>query len=176
MLGVAPHAAVGQKVSILAAWNGKVLGKATVAPNGSFTTSVPAPPSRFRHGAKGSYAVKLNKTKSASVAYSRRIYTSSISASGRTIAFAGAVTAPLAKPAAPVIIRAASSCAGVAKGAVVATVTPSRSGTFSAAIKLPAALDAGAVAYFRAETVVRKGAGGKTISAAGLVRGIKLTS
>lgn len=174
LLGVAPRSDAGQQVRILSAWNGKVVGKAKVGPDGTFTASVPAPPSRFRHGAKGSYAIELGKAKSAPVAYSRRIYTTAITASGRTITFAGSVKPPLAKPAAPVTIRAASSCAGVAKGAVVATATPSRGGAFSAAIKLPTALDAGASVYFRVETVVRRGAGKKTISAAGLVRGIKL--
>jgi virginiamycin B lyase len=176
LLGVAPRSAAGQQVKVLSAWNGKVIGKAKVAANGSFTASVSAPPSRLRHSAKGSYEVELGNGKSAPVAYTRRLYTSAITASGRTITFAGSVTPPLAKPAAPVVIRAATSCAGVARGTVVATVTPSRGGTFSATIKLPAALEAAASAYFRAETVVRKAAGKKkTTSATGLVRGIRLT-
>ncbi len=175
LLGVAPRSAAGQQVKILSSWNGKVIGKAKVAADGSFTASVAAPPARFRHGIKGGYAVKLGKAKSAPVAYSRRLYTSAITASGRTITFVGSVTPPLAKPAAPVVIRAASSCAGVAKGTVVGSVTPSRGGAFSAAIRLPAALDAGASVYLRAETVVRKGAGKRTTSTAGLVRGVRLT-
>jgi hypothetical protein len=58
---------------------------------------------------------------------------------------------------------------------VVATVTPSRSGAFSATIKLPGTLESGAAVYLRAESVVRKGPGRRTTSATGLVRGIKLT-
>jgi streptogramin lyase len=176
LLGVAPRSAAGQQVKILSAWNGKVIGKAKVATNGTFSTSVGAPPSRFRHEAKGGYAVKLGKVKSAPVAFSRRVYTTAITASGRALTFAGSVVSPLAKPPAPVVIRAASSCVGVAKGTVVASVTPSRGGAFSAKITLPAALGAGASVYLRAETVVRKRAGKKkTISSAGLIRGISLT-
>jgi streptogramin lyase len=175
LLGVAPRSAAGQQVKIVSAWNGKVVGKAKVASDGTFTASVSAPPPRFRHAAKGGYAVKLGKSKSATVGFSRRVYTNAITASGRTIKFAGTVVPPLAKSATPIKIRAASSCAGVAKGTVVATVTPGRGGAFSASITLPDALDAGASVYFRAETVVRKGGGKKTISTAGLVRGIKLS-
>ncbi len=176
LLGVAPRSAAGRQVKILSAWNGKVVGTAKVAANGTFSASVAAPPSRFRHAPKGGYAVKLGKVQSAPVTFSRRVYTNAVTASGRTLTFAGSVIPPLAKPPGPVLIRAASSCAGVARGAVVATVTPSRGGSFSAKITLPAALGAGASVYLRAETVVRKGAGKKkTISSAGLVRGISLT-
>jgi streptogramin lyase len=175
VLGVAPRSGIGAQVKIISSWNGKVLGKAKVAPNGTFTASVPAPPSRFRHGIRGGYLVKLGKLKSAPVVYSRRLYTSAITASGRTITLAGSVTPPLAKPIAPVLIRAASSCAGVAKGTVLATATPSRGGAFSAKITLPSALDAGAAVYFEAETLVREGASKKAISSRGLIRGIRLT-
>ena len=174
LLGVAPRSAVGQQVKILSSWNGKVIGKAKVAADGSFAATVSAPPSRFRHGAKGSYAVKLGKVKSARILYSRRLYTSSITASGGTIVFVGSVVPPLAKPADAVLIRAASSCAGVARGAVVGKATPGRGGVFSVKVALPAALERGSSVYFRAETVVRAKTGKKTLAAVGLVRGIKL--
>jgi virginiamycin B lyase len=174
LLGTAPRSAAGRQVKILAAWNGKAVGKAKVAPNGTFSASVPPPPPRFRHGARGGYAVELGNLKSPAVAFSRRVYTTAITASGRTITFAGSVVPPLTKPPGRVLIRAASSCAGVARGVVVATATPGRSGAFKAKITLPGALDGGASVYFRAETVLRAGAAKKKISFAGLVRGISL--
>jgi streptogramin lyase len=173
LTGVAPRSAIGQRVKIISSWNGKVIASVKVGGGGAFTATVAAPPSRFRHGAKGSYAVELGKLKSARVGYSRRLYTTAITASGQTIEFAGSVTQPLAKPAAAVTIRAASTCAGITKGTVVAKVTPGRSGAFNANITLPAGLEAGSSVYLRAETVVRSGR--KAHSTVGLVRGIALT-
>jgi hypothetical protein len=157
----------------VSSWNGKVIAKVKVGAGGEFTATVAAPPSRFRHGAKGSYAVEFGKLKSARVGYSRRLYTTAITASGRAIEFAGSVKPPLTKPAAVVTIRAALTCAGIAKGTVVAKVTPGRGGTFSAKITLPAGLEAGSSVFLRAETVVRSGR--RSHSTAGLVRGIALT-
>ncbi len=172
LTGVAPRAAAGSQVKILADWNGKVIGRAKVGASGSFTATVAAPPVRFRHAPKGSYYVQRGRSRSARIRFTRRIYTSSITASGRTIDYTGFATPPLEKPPVAVEIRAASSCAAVAKGVFVAKVMPTRGGDFSAKITLPAALEAGVSVYLRAETVLR--AGKRTLAVAAPVRGISL--
>jgi hypothetical protein len=148
-----------------------------VSGNLSFSATVALPPRRLRGSNKAAYLVKLGSSKTAPVAFSRRIYTTSITASARTITLSGTVSPPLGKPVAPVLIRAASSCAGVGAGTIVASVTPSPSGAFRASVKLPAALEGAAAVYFRTETKVRRRVASKrTVPAVGLVRGIKLTS
>jgi hypothetical protein len=176
LIGVAPKSAAGKQVKILSAWNGKVVGRTTVAGNLSFTATVALPPRRLRGSARAGYLAELGSTKTAQIRFARRLYTTSITASGRAITLSGTVAAPLGKPIAPVRIRAASSCSGVPSGPVLATVTPSRSGAFKATVTLPAPLESGAGVYFRAETRVRRSFSSKrSVATTTLVRGIKLT-
>jgi sugar lactone lactonase YvrE len=172
VLGVAPASARGKRVTIVSTWNGKGVATATVAADLSFTASLPLPPPSLRATNKARYLARLGATKSAALKFSRRMYTTAITAAGATLTFRGTVTRPLTTPPSHVTIRAASSCATIGRGVVVATVTPTRSGTFTATFTLPPALQARTV-FLRAQTTVRRTARSTTTSPTfTLVRGI----
>lgn len=175
LLGVAPRAAAGKTVTIVSTWNEKVVARALVRPDLSFKASVPLPPSSLRLTNSARYVAMLGKTRSLALKFSRRMYTTAITAKLRTITFKGVVTPPLAKPLGPVVIRAAASCSKIEAGTVVASVKPRPDGTFTASIDLPGTLDHAPAVYLRAQTKVRMSARSKrTFPTFTLVRGVKL--
>src|SRR5439155_3301920 len=115
---------------------------------------------------------KLGARRSSALKFARRMYTTGLTASGRTVTFTGTVTRPLDKPRQSVTIRASASCSGIGSGKVVATVKPSAGGAFTARFEVPAGQG---TVFLRAQTRVRKHAGSKTtFPTFTLVRGIKL--
>jgi virginiamycin B lyase len=177
VLGVAPAAAVGKSIKIFSSWNGKSVANATVQPDLSFKATVALPPSSLRFTNRATYFAKLGKTRTGVLKFARRMYTTSITASGRSITFSGTVTAPLAKRIEPITIRVAASCASVAAGTVVATVNPTRNGAFSATLQLPASLQSAPKVYLQAQTRVRQNRHSrKTFPTSTLIRGVTLTS
>lgn len=175
VLGVAPAAAVGKTVTILSSWNGKPVAETTVRADLSFTATVPLPPLSLRFTNRALYYAKLGSTRSGALKFARRMYTTSVTASGRSITFRGGVTAPLAKRIEPVTIRVAASCASISTGTVVAEASPTRSGNFSATFLLPASLQNAPTIYLQAQTKVRQNAHSiKTFPTSTLIRGVKL--
>ncbi|MDQ8047258.1 MAG: hypothetical protein REI11_21810 [Patulibacter sp.] len=175
LLGVAGPQSAGQKVSIVSTWNGKTVATLTVAADGSFAGTAPLPPAAIRTTNAARYQAIVGGHKSQQLKFARRMYTTGITASGRSLTFTGAAVKPLATKPTPIVVRASASCSTIAKGAIVATVQPSASGTFSATFPLPAGLAAGTSVYLRAETQVRKTVKGKTtFPTYTLTRGIKL--
>ncbi len=177
VLGVAPAAAVGKSIKIFSSWNGMSVAKATVQPDLSFKATVALPPRSLRFTNRATYFAKLGKTRTGVLKFARRMYTTSITASGRSITFSGTVTAPLAKHIEPITIRVAASCASVAAGTVVATVNPTRSGAFSATLQLPPALQNAPKVYLQAQTRVRQNRHSKkTYPTSTLIRGVTLAA
>jgi hypothetical protein len=176
VLGVAPASAVGKTVAILSAWDHRTVAKAKVAPDLSFKAAVPLPPRSVRFTNRAVFTARLGSSRTGALKFARRMYTTSITASGRTIAFRGVVTPPLAKRIEPVTIRVAASCASIAAGTVVATVTPTHSGAYSATLQLPASLQSAEKVYLQAQTRVRQNAHSKkTFPSSTLIRGVSLT-
>lgn len=175
MLGVAPAAAVGKRVSIVSSWNGKTVAKATVLPDLSFRASAPLPPRALRFTNRAHYVARLGSAHDAGLKFARRMYATSITAAGRAISFAGLITPPLAKPLQTVTIRASASCSAIRAGTIVATVTPKSSGAYTATVQLPAGLQNALAVYLQAETRVRQNrASKKTFPSFTLIRGVKL--
>jgi hypothetical protein len=175
VLGVAPAAAVGKSVTILSSWNGKPVARTTVRADLSFTATVALPPRSLRFTNRAVYFAKLGSARSGALKFARRMYTTSITTSGRSITFRGTVTAPLAKRIEPVTIRVAASCASIAAGTVVAKVSPTRSGAFSATLQLPASLQNAPKVYLQAQTRVRQNRHSKkTFPTSTLIRGVRL--
>jgi streptogramin lyase len=175
MLGVAPAAAVGKRVSIVSSWNGKTVAKATVLPDLSFRASAPLPPRALRFTNRAHYVARLGSAHDAGLKFARRMYATSITAAGRAISFAGLITPPLAKPLQTVTIRASASCSAIRAGTIVATVTPKSNGAYTATVQLPAALQNAPAVYLQAETRVRQNrASKKTFPSFTLIRGVKL--
>jgi virginiamycin B lyase len=175
VIGVAPASAVGKKVSVISSWNGKPVAKVTVKADGSFTATVPLPPLSLRFTNRANYFAKLGSARTGVLKFARRMYTASVTATGRTITFSGTVTAPLAKQVEPLTIRAAASCTGIATGTIVAKVDLPRSGVFSATFALPAPLAGASTIYLQAATRVRQNThSSKTFPTSTLIRGVRL--
>jgi len=172
LIGVAPAGSAGKRVAFVSTWNGRTVARATVRPDLSFSATAPLPPKRLRSSNRARYAAKLGARRSSALKFARRMYTTGLTASGRTVTFAGTVTRPLDKPPQPVTIRASASCSSIGTGAIVATVKPSPKGAFSARFDLPPGQT---TVFLRAQTRVRKHAGSRTtFPTFTLVRGLKL--
>ncbi len=175
VLGVAPAASVGKKVTIISSWNGRAVTKATVRADLSFTATLPLPPRSLRFTNRANYYAKLGSARTGKLKFARRMYTASVTASARTITFSGTVTAPLAKQIEPVTIRAAASCTAIAGGTIVATVNLKSNGAFGATFPLPPSLQNTATVYLQAATRVRQNTHSKkTFSTSTLIRGVRL--
>jgi virginiamycin B lyase len=175
VLGVAPAAAVGKKVTIISSWNGKPVTKTTVRPDLSFSATVPLPPRSLRFTNRANYFAKLGAASTGKLKFSRRMYTASVTAAAHTITFSGTVTAPLAKQIEPVTIRAAASCTAIAGGTIVATVNLKSNGAFSATFPLPTSLQNTPTIYLQAATRVRQNTHSKkTFPTSTLIRGVRL--
>ena len=105
----------------------------------------------------------------------RRLYTSAARVKGRRVTFSGVVVPPLTSPVRPVIIRGSASCQAVARGAVLGSVRPSRSGSFSATFTVPASLSRLGVVFLRAQTAVQKvRTNPRAFSTFSLIRGVRV--
>jgi hypothetical protein len=170
LLGVGPPAAVGKRVKIVSAWNGKTVATPTVQPDLSFSATAPLPPLRLRFSNKARYVAMFGSQRSLVLKFARRMYTTAITIAGRAITFTGTITRPLAKPIQPIVIRASASCSTIGQGVIVATVKPSPSGAFTAHINGPAGRS---VVYLRAQTKVRNNTHSKkTFATFTLIRGL----
>jgi len=165
---------VGKKVAFVSTWDNRTVARATVGADLSFSASAPLPPARLRSSNRARYLVKLGKTHTSALKFARRMYTTAVTVSGRTVTFSGVVTTPLAKPPQQVTIRASASCSTIGTGTIVATVKPSAGGAFTAHFDLPAG---SSTVFLRASTRVRKHATSKnTFPTFTLVRGVRLAS
>jgi hypothetical protein len=169
LLGVAPPSAAGKRVTVFSTWNGKQVAKPTVHADLTFSAAVPLPPRRLRFTNKARYVAKLGSQRSLALKFARRMHATAVTAAGRHVTFSGTITPPLAKPIQPVVIRASASCSTIGRGAIVASVKPSRHGAFTAHFDLAAGQT---VAYLRAQTKVRNRK--RTFSTYTLIRGVKL--
>jgi len=156
LLGAAPNGTVGAKVKVISTWNGKVVATPTVRADLTFTASAPLPPSALRVTNRARYVAKLAGKRSLALKFARRLYTSAARVKGRRVTFGGVVVRPLTSPLRPVIIRGSASCRTVARGAVLASVRPSRNGSFSATFTVPSSLSRLGVVFLRAQTAVQK--------------------
>jgi len=174
LLGVAPAGSAGKKVAFVSTWDNRTVARATVGADLSFSASAALPPSRLRYSNRARYFVKLGKSHTSALKFARRMYTTAVTVSGRTVTFSGVVTKPFAKPPQQVTIRASASCSTIGTGTIVATLKPSASGAFTAHFDLPAG---SSTVFLRASTRVRKHATSKnTFPTFTLVRGIRLAS
>jgi streptogramin lyase len=177
VLGVAPAATIGKTVTIVSSWNGKAVAKVRVGADLSFKATVPLPPRSLRFTNRANYFAKLGSARTGVLKFIRRMYTTSITADGRAITFSGTVSPPFAKKIEPVTIRASASCASIAGGTIVAKVSLTRSGAYSATFQLPPSLQNAPTVYLQAASRVRQNAHSKkTFPTSTLIRGVRLTS
>ncbi|HVA19404.1 MAG TPA: hypothetical protein VMU55_04445 [Solirubrobacteraceae bacterium] len=176
VLGVAPAATAGKTVTIVSSWNGKAVAKVQVGTDHSFKATVPLPPRSLRFTNRATYFAKLGSARTGVLKFIRRMYTTSITANGRAITFSGTVSPPFATKIEPVTIRASASCASIAAGTIVANVSLTRSGTYSATFQLPPSLQNAPTVYLQAASRVRQNTHSKkTFPTSTLIRGVQLT-
>jgi hypothetical protein len=182
LTGFAPVGSVGKRVKIIAAWNHKVIGSATVLGDNSFRASVALPPTHLRSTARGAYLAQLGTQTSAPLAFVRRLYNTRIQIrfvkqrvtttvtkridgklrrvkvtrliSAHTITFVGTVTRPYANPRQRVVIRGYNTCAHVGSGPVLARAKVNSHGRFKVTFRIPQSLLRYRVIFVRAQTVV----------------------
>jgi hypothetical protein len=182
LTGFAPVGSVGKTVKIIAAWNHKVIGSATVLVDNSFRVSVPLPPAHLRATALGAYLARLGTQTSAPLTFARRLYNTRIQIrfvkqkvtttvikriggklrrvkvtkviSAQTITFVGTVMGPYASPRQSVVIRGSNTCANVGSGPVLARAKVNAHGRFKVSFKIPQSLLRYQVIFVRAQTVV----------------------
>jgi Divergent InlB B-repeat domain len=169
LLGVAPAGTAGKRVAVFSTWNGKQVATPTVQADLTFSVALPLPPRRLRFTNSARYVAKLGSQRSLALKFARRMHATVVTAAGRRVSFSGTITPPLAKPIQPVVIRASASCSAIGRGAIVATVKPSRRGAFTAHFDLGAGQS---IVYLRAQTKVRNNK--RTFSTYTLIRGVKL--
>lgn len=173
---MAPAAAAGKSVTIISTWNGKPVAVAKVRSDLSFKATVAFPPGSLRFTNRANYFAKLGSARSGALKFARRMYTTSVTAAGRSITFSGNVTRPFSKRIEPVTIRAASSCSAITAGTIVANVRLTSAGTFTATFQLPASLQRASKVYLLAQTRVRQNThSSKTFPTSTLIRGVSLT-
>ncbi|HZU55965.1 MAG TPA: hypothetical protein VFA06_08875, partial [Actinocrinis sp.] len=182
LTGFAPLGSVGQLVTIIAAWNHRVLGRVRVLGDNSFRATVALPPRALRaNRARGAYLARLGGRTSAALPFARRMYNTRIQIrfvrekvttfkrrrvhgrrrlvkvtkyiSAETITFVGTVIGPLTTPRSSVVIRGARTCADVAHGPIVARAKVNSRGRFSVTFRLPRSLLRYRVVFLRAQSV-----------------------
>jgi hypothetical protein len=157
--GVAGPRSVGAKVTLFATSSGKRVATAIVGGDLSFSTTAALPPKAIRSTNAARFQARLARQRSLRLKFARRM-TATVARrlDSARVRIGGRVTAPLARPAAAVVVRASSRCPGHTsfRGPVVARgIRVQRNGRWAATITLPPALR-GTRVFLRAATNVRK--------------------
>lgn len=146
----------------------RVVARARVRANGSFTTTAPVPPRSVRATNASRYTAVRGSERSLPLKLVRRMRTSSVRSSGGFVTIRGQVTRPLAAPVQTIRLIRRVACG---RSQVVKRFKPRADGTFTVRVK---ASDRPAV--YRAVTRVRKVATNrKTYPTATLPRGVDLS-
>ena len=152
LVGVADRSFAGKPVEFLFGTAGKVVAKATVAPDGSFSGTAPLPPRKLRDSNSTRYLAKIGTERSLNLKLARRMRIASIRASGGRVTITGAVIRPLA--AAPrdraIVLQRVVNCKTLE---TVATFKPRANGAFTVTVAAPPGQPA---AVYRLRTKVRQ--------------------
>jgi hypothetical protein len=141
---------VGKPVTIRFAATGKDVARATVKPDGSFTTTAPMPPRAIRGTNRARYVARSGKERSLNLKLARRMVVESVKSADGEVTITGRVVKPLAAPAAPIVLKRRVTCS---KLETVKTFKPDASGRFRVTTKAPDGL---AATVYRLQTRVRK--------------------
>jgi hypothetical protein len=116
------------------------VAKATVAPDGQFTTTAPLPPARIRDSNNARYVAESGRQRSLDLKLTRRLELEPPSFSPGAVTLVGQVVPPLAKPVASVAVQEQLECG---KTVIVKRFKPAGSGRFRVTVAVPAAAKAG---------------------------------
>ncbi len=170
LLGVADRSLAGKRVSIRFTHTGKVVARATVRPEGSFSASARLPAKRLRKTNKARYQAVIGRERSLALKLTRRMVLSSARTARGKVTLSGRVVKPLGRPAARIVVTRRVSCK---RSEVVARIKPSRSGRFKVTVDAP---EGALAAVYRLSTRVRKTSRNrKTFPTFTLPRAVSLT-
>ncbi len=150
LLGAADKRYVGKTVSLVFGATGRVVARAKVAKDGSFTATAKAPAKRLRGTNAARYQARIGKERSLDLKLRRRMMLTSVTSRAGKVTIAGRVLGPLGKPVKTITLTRRVSCKRME---VVKRFKPGSDGRFR--VTVPAPKGQGA-AVFRLGTQVRK--------------------
>lgn len=152
LLGAANRDYAGKRVAIRLRATGRVVAHATVQPDGSFQTTAPLPPRRFRTPATRDlvrYSAEIGTERSLPLKLQRRMIVSRMSSHGGKVTISGRVVGPLTTPSTTIRLMRRLSCKAQA---LVKAFKPSPDGRFSVTVDAP---EGQVAAVYRMTTFVR---------------------
>jgi hypothetical protein len=152
LIGAADHRYIGRTVAIWFQAAHAVVGHALVSQTGTFTTTVGRPPPGLRTTNLARYEAQIDGKRSLLLKLRRRMVVRSVESTSSVVRITGHVVAPLASPAAGLVLQRRVTCGG--RYVTVKRFSANANGRFSIAIKPPSG--AGGVATYRVQTMVRK--------------------
>jgi uncharacterized repeat protein (TIGR01451 family) len=176
--GVAGPGSIGRKVTLVATSSGKRVATAIVGGDLTFSTTAALPPRAIRNTNAARFQARLGRERSLRLKFARRMtQTVARRLDPARVQISGRVTAPQARPAATVVVRASSRCPGHRsfRGPIVARgIRVRANGRWTASIALPPSLR-GTRVFLRASTHVRKTARNpKRFATFSLIQGVTL--
>ncbi len=149
--GAARLVLAGKRVSIKFLATHKVVATATIAANGTFSTSAPLPPAKMRETNLARYEATVGALRSLNLKLDRRMYMTSATRSGAHVLLSGYVTGSF-KAGAVVKILLRVTCSSEK---VIAKVKLNGAGKFNATVPAPTGA-ASQIAVYRGTTTVLK--------------------
>jgi hypothetical protein len=154
LLGAANRDYVGRQVAIRLRGTGRIVARAVVQPDGSFSSYAPAPPKAMlaTHDTANRvrYRAEIGKELSLPLKLQRRMIVSAMTSSHGKVKILGRVMPPLTAPLSTVRVMRRVSCTKVEQ---VGTFKPRSDGTFNITINAPKGKTA---AVYRLTTMVRE--------------------
>jgi hypothetical protein len=141
---------VGQRVDVVSLWDGKVVARPIVLPDGTFQARGALPPKAMRFTNRARYQARIGKERSLDLKLLRRMLVDAMTSSKGNVTITGHVVRPLANPSSAITIKRRVSCT---KDVTVKTITPDESGRFAVTIPAP---PTGQAAVYRLQTTVLK--------------------
>jgi hypothetical protein len=138
LLGAARSALIGSKVELRKVGAKKVVARATVGKDGTFTATAPLPRKKGKLDRQARYQAKIGTATSAALKLTRRLRFTSVKSANGKVTLAGKATGRFAEKGSQVVIRRRLTCT---REAVAGKAEVGRGGRFRAVITLPAGVD-----------------------------------
>jgi hypothetical protein len=137
LVGVADRSLVGRTVALILNPSGKVVARATVRPDATFSATASAPPRRMRRSNLTRYEARVGGQRSLSLKLTRRMQVTRFAAANGRVTIAGRVVPPLAQARKDrrIVVQRVVTCSTTE---VAGTGAPRRNGAFSITVAAPA--------------------------------------
>jgi hypothetical protein len=152
LYGAADLRYVGGRVDVVSLWNGKVVARPIVLPDGTFQARGALPPKALRRSNRARYQARIGSERSLELKLFRRMVVEEMSSSQGDVTIRGRVLGPLGKPTHAITIKRRVSCT---REVTVKSVKPNGSGRFAVTVPAP---PTGQAAVYRLQTSVPRDA------------------